>query len=84
MGFSRLPLLWRVFAINAGLLLIGTLVLVLSPSRLHTSVAVVETLDLFVVLVVMLVAAFVGVVSGLIPSYRASNLGIVDALRYIG
>jgi putative ABC transport system permease protein len=35
-------------------------------------------------LVVMLVAAFVGVVSGLIPSYRASNLGIVDALRYIG
>ncbi|MBZ5653971.1 MAG: FtsX-like permease family protein [Acidobacteriia bacterium] len=35
-------------------------------------------------LVVMLVAGFVGVVSGLIPSYRASNLGIVDALRYIG
>ncbi len=35
-------------------------------------------------LVVMVVAAFVGVVSGLIPSYRASNLGIVDALRYIG
>jgi putative ABC transport system permease protein len=34
--------------------------------------------------VVMLVAALVGVVSGLIPSYRASNLGIVDALRYIG
>ena len=34
--------------------------------------------------VVMLVAAFVGLVSGLIPSYRASNLGIVDALRYIG
>jgi putative ABC transport system permease protein len=35
-------------------------------------------------LVVMSVAALVGVVSGLIPSYRASNLGIVDALRYIG
>jgi putative ABC transport system permease protein len=34
--------------------------------------------------VVMLVAAFVGLVSGLIPSYRASNLGIVDALRYLG
>jgi ABC-type antimicrobial peptide transport system permease subunit len=26
----------------------------------------------------------VGVVSGVIPSYRASNLGIVDALRHIG
>jgi putative ABC transport system permease protein len=35
-------------------------------------------------LVAMLVAAFVGVVSALIPSYRASHLGIVDALRYIG
>jgi putative ABC transport system permease protein len=35
-------------------------------------------------LVVMLIAFLVGVVSGLIPSYRASNLGIVDALRHIG
>jgi len=35
-------------------------------------------------LVVMAVAFLVGVASGLIPSYRASNLGIVDALRYIG
>ncbi|MBZ5615097.1 MAG: FtsX-like permease family protein [Acidobacteriia bacterium] len=35
-------------------------------------------------LVVMTVAAVVGLVSGLVPSYRASNLGIVDALRYIG
>ena len=30
------------------------------------------------------VAFLVGLVSGLIPSYRASKLGIVDALRYIG
>jgi putative ABC transport system permease protein len=35
-------------------------------------------------LVVMLAAFLVGLVSGLIPSYRASNLGIVDALRHIG
>ena len=34
--------------------------------------------------VVMIVAAFVGFASALIPSYRASNLGIVDALRYLG
>jgi ABC-type antimicrobial peptide transport system permease subunit len=33
---------------------------------------------------VMGVACVVGVISGVIPSYRASNLGIVDALRYIG
>ena len=35
-------------------------------------------------LVVMAVAATVGFLSGILPSYRASNLGIVDALRYIG
>ena len=46
------------------------------PVSMHMTVAT--------ALVVMLVAALVGVVSGLVPSYRASNLGIVDALRYIG
>jgi putative ABC transport system permease protein len=35
-------------------------------------------------LVVMLAALLVGLVSGVIPSYRASNLAIVDALRHIG
>jgi putative ABC transport system permease protein len=35
-------------------------------------------------LVVMAVAFIVGLASGVIPSYRASNLGIVDALRHIG
>jgi putative ABC transport system permease protein len=34
--------------------------------------------------VVMVVAFLVGIVSGLVPSYRAANLGIVDALRHIG
>jgi putative ABC transport system permease protein len=33
---------------------------------------------------VLLVAAFVGLTSALIPSYRASRLHIVDALRHIG
>ena len=82
MGFSRLPLLWRVFAINAGLLLIGTLVLVLSPSRLHTSVAVVETLDLFVVLVVMLVANLLLLRPMLSPVDRlVERMRTVDLLR---
>ena len=52
----RLPLLWRVFAINAGLLLAGTLVLVFSPGRIHAPIAVVETLDLVVGLTVMIAA----------------------------
>ncbi len=46
------------------------------PASMHMTAAT--------ALVVMVIAAFVGLVSGLIPSYRASNLGIVDALRYIG
>jgi ABC-type antimicrobial peptide transport system permease subunit len=33
---------------------------------------------------VLLVAAFIGAASALVPSYRASRLRIVDALRYIG
>lgn len=36
------------------------------------------------VVVVMLVAALVGIISGLIPSYRASHVGIVEGLRHIG
>jgi two-component system sensor histidine kinase UhpB len=54
--FTRLPLLWRVFAINAALLLVGTLVLVFAPGRVHASLALVETLDLVIGLVVMLTA----------------------------
>src|SRR5208337_925738 len=34
--------------------------------------------------VAIIVAGLVGVVSGVIPSYRASHLNIVDAMRYIG
>jgi putative ABC transport system permease protein len=46
------------------------------PVSMHMTVAT--------ALVAMVVAFFVGLVSGLSPSYRASNFGIVDALRYIG
>jgi two-component system sensor histidine kinase UhpB len=56
MGFSRLPLLWRVFAINAVLLVIATLLLALTPVEIHTRIAIVEGLDLGVALVVMLAA----------------------------
>jgi putative ABC transport system permease protein len=46
------------------------------PVSMHMTVAT--------ALVAMVVAFFVGLVSGLVPSYHASTLGIVDALRYIG
>jgi two-component system sensor histidine kinase UhpB len=82
MGFSRLPLLWRVFAINAGLLLAGTLVLVLSPGRVHTSLAVVETLDLVVGLFVMLAANLLLLRPTLSPVDRlVERMRTVDLLR---
>jgi len=56
MRFSRLPLLWRVFAINAVLLVIATLLLALTPVTIHARIAVVEGLDLGIALVVMLAA----------------------------
>lgn len=56
MRLSRLPLLWRVFAINAALLVIATLLLALTPVTIHARIAIVEGLDLAVALVVMLAA----------------------------
>ena len=56
MRFSRLPLLWRVFAINATLLAVATLLLALTPVTIHASIALVETVDLVVALAVMLAA----------------------------
>lgn len=56
MRFSRLPLLWRVFAINAALLIVATLLLALTPVEIHARIAIVEGLDLGIALVVMLAA----------------------------
>ncbi len=56
MRFSHLPLLWRVFAINAALLIVATLLLALTPVEIHARIAIVEGLDLGVALVVMLTA----------------------------
>ncbi|HEY3543240.1 MAG TPA: sensor histidine kinase [Gaiellaceae bacterium] len=56
MGFSRLPLLWRVFAINATLLAVATLLLAVTPVTIHARIAVVEAFDLAAALVLMLVA----------------------------
>jgi two-component system, NarL family, sensor histidine kinase UhpB len=56
MRLSRLPLLWRVFAINAVLLVIATLLLALTPVTIHARIAIVEGLDLAAALIVMLAA----------------------------
>ena len=56
MRLSRLSLLWRVFAINATLLVIATLLLALTPVTIHEPIAIVEAVVLAVALVVMLAA----------------------------
>ena len=56
MHFSRVPLLWRVFAINAALLVVATLLLALTPVTIHARIAIVEGFDLVVALAVMLAA----------------------------
>lgn len=82
MGFSRLPLLWRVFAVNAAFLLAGTLVLVLARGRIHVSVAVIETVDLAVGLVVMLAANLLLLRPILSPVDRlVERMRTVDLLR---
>ena len=81
-GFSRLPLLWRVFAINAALLVIATLLLALTPVTIHASLALVEGVDLAVALVVMLTANLLLLRHTLAPIDRlVERMRTVDLLR---
>jgi two-component system, NarL family, sensor histidine kinase UhpB len=56
MWFSKLPLLWRVFTINATLLVVATLLLALTPVTIHAPIAFVEVVLLGFGLTLMLVA----------------------------
>ena len=91
LGFTRPSILKLLLSESIAISLIGGLVgvvlgtaLIKMMSRPGIGMPVSMHMTAATALVVMFVAAFVGVVSALIPSYRASNLGIVDALRYIG
>jgi two-component system sensor histidine kinase UhpB len=79
---SRLPLLWRVFAINAALLVLATLLLVLARGRVHASLAFLEGIDIVVGLGVMLVANFLLLRQTLRPIERlVERMRTVDLLR---
>ena len=54
--FSRLPLLWRVFAINATLLVLAALLIALRPVRVHGSLAFLDGIDIAIGLLLMLTA----------------------------
>jgi two-component system, NarL family, sensor histidine kinase UhpB len=80
--FSRLPLLWRVFAINATLLVIATLVLVVARERIHASVAFVEGIDVALGLALMLAANLLLLRHTLRPIERlVERMRTVDLLR---
>jgi two-component system sensor histidine kinase UhpB len=82
MRLSRLPLLWRVFAINATLLVVATLLIVLARGRIHASLAFVEGVDVAVGLAVMLVANFLLLRQTLRPIERLlERMRTVDLLR---
>jgi two-component system, NarL family, sensor histidine kinase UhpB len=80
--FSRLPLLWRVFAINATLLVVATLLLVLARAQFHASLAFLEGLDVALFLVVMLAANLLLLRQTLSPIEQlAARMRTVDLLR---
>jgi two-component system sensor histidine kinase UhpB len=82
MRFSSLPLLWRVFAINALLLSVATVLLAVTPVTVHASIALVEVVDLVAGLVVMLAANLVLLRHTLAPVGRlAERMRTVDLLR---
>jgi two-component system, NarL family, sensor histidine kinase UhpB len=80
--FSRLPLLWRVFAVNATLLVVATVLLVVVHDSLHGSLAFLEGVDVAIGLVVMLAANLVLLRHTLRPIDRlARRMRTVDLLR---
>ena len=82
MRLSRLPLLWRVFAINATLLVLATLLLLLARGRIHASFAFLEGVDIAVGLAVMLAANFLLLRQTLRPIERlVGRMHTVDLLR---
>jgi putative ABC transport system permease protein len=91
LGFTRGSILKLLLSESIAISLIGGLIgvalgtgVILFIARPGIGLPVSMHMTSATALVAMVVAAFVGVISGLIPSYRASHLGIVDALRYIG
>jgi two-component system sensor histidine kinase UhpB len=51
---SRLPLLWRIFAVNAVVLILAAVLLALARDRIHESFAFLEGIDVALVLLVLL------------------------------
>jgi len=91
LGFTRQSILKLLLSESVAISMIGgvagvlvSTVLILFMARPGIGLPVSMHMTLATGVVVMAVAALVGVVSAVVPSYRASHLGIVDGLRHIG
>src|SRR5262249_2724182 len=91
LGFTRGSILSLLLGESVTLSLLGGVCGVLAASALlqvlvRPGVGLPGNMHLPVptMLVVLVVAALLGVASALFPSYRASRMNIVDGLRYIG
>jgi len=91
LGFTRGSILKLLLSESIAISLMGGIlgvllgtVIIIFISRPGIGLPVSMHMTWLTAAIVMIVAAFVGLASAVIPSYRASNLGIVDALRYLG
>jgi len=91
LGFTRRSILKLLLSESIAVALIGGFfgvllasVAILFMARPGVGLPVSMHMTTSTAAVAMIVAGLVGVVSGVIPSYRASHLNIVDAMRYIG
>jgi putative ABC transport system permease protein len=91
LGFTRGSILKLLLSESIAISLIGGVLgvalgtgAILFVARPGIGLPVSMHMTIYTAVVAISVAGLVGVVSGLIPSYRASHLGIVDALRHIG
>jgi len=91
LGFTRGSILKLLLSESIAISLMGGIlgvllgtVIIIFISRPGIGLPVSMHMTWLTAAIVMIVAVFVGLASAVIPSYRASNLGIVDALRYLG
>jgi two-component system, NarL family, sensor histidine kinase UhpB len=80
--FSQLSLLWRVFAINACMLVVATLVLLFAPVTIHAPIKLVEAIILVAALIVMVTANLLLLRTAFAPLEQlVEHMPTIDLLR---